>query len=134
MEIPFEVEEAFGSKRPRIKATIGGVPYRGTLVRMGSPRHMLLILKSIRQLIGKTVGDEITVTVEPDVEPRRVEIPQDLRKELKKDGAARAFFDQLAYTHRKEYVQWIEEARKEETRRRRIVKTLEMLKKGRKDR
>jgi hypothetical protein len=56
--VPFDVEEAFGSKRPKIKALIEGVPYRGTLVRMGGPCHMLLILKDIRQQIGRSVGDE----------------------------------------------------------------------------
>ena len=45
VEIPFDVEKEFGSKRPKVKAMIEGVPYRGTLVRMGSEHHMLLILK-----------------------------------------------------------------------------------------
>ena len=61
VEAPFNVEEAFGSKRPKIKALIEGVPYRGTLVRMGSEKHLLLILKSIREQIGKTFGDEVKV-------------------------------------------------------------------------
>ncbi len=130
VEIPFDVEEKLGSKRPKVKAMIEGVPYRGLLVRMGGPNHILIILKGIREQIGKTFGDEVTVTVEPDTEPRLIEIPKDLMKELKKDKEAKAFFDKLSYTHQKEYVRWVEEAKREETRQNRIVKTIEMLKKG----
>jgi Bacteriocin-protection, YdeI or OmpD-Associated/Domain of unknown function (DUF1905) len=131
VEIPFDVEKEFGSKRPKVKAMIEGVSYRGTLVRMGSEHHMLLILKGIREQIGKTFGDEIKVVVEPDAEPRLIEIPKDLSKEFKKDKQAKAIFDKLSYTHRREYVRWIEEAKRAETRQNRINKTIEMLKKGR---
>ncbi len=130
VEVPFDVEEAFGSKKPKVRAMIEGVPYRGLLVRMGGPNHMLIILKGIREQIGKTFGDEVKITVEPDTEPRLIEIPKDLMKELKKDKEAKVFFDKLSYTHQKEYVRWVEEAKKEETRQNRIVKTIEMLKKG----
>ena len=92
---------------------------------------MLIILKGIREKIGRTFGDEVEVIVEADTEPRRVVIPPDLLKELKKDRSARAFFDKLSYTHQREYVRWIEEAKREETRASRVVKTIEMLKKGR---
>ena len=66
VEVPFDVEAAFGSKRPKVKAMIEGIPYRGTLVRMGTECHLLLILKEIREQAGKTFGDEVKVTVEPD--------------------------------------------------------------------
>jgi hypothetical protein len=128
VEVPFDVEEAFGSKRPKIKATIDGVPYRGTLVRMGSESHLLLILKEIREKIGKTFGDQVKVAVELDIEPRVVAIPKDLAGALKKDKEAKKHFGELSYSHQKEYVAWIEEAKKDETRQRRIVKALEMLK------
>ncbi|HKI53405.1 MAG TPA: YdeI/OmpD-associated family protein [Anaerolineales bacterium] len=134
VEVPFDVEKVFGSKRPKVKAMIEGVPYRGLLTRMGGPNHMLIILKGIREQIGKTFGDEIQVSVELDAEERVIEIPKDLMRELKKDKEAKTFFDKLSYTHQKEYVKWIEEAKKEETRLRRIVKTIEMLKKGNKTR
>ena len=130
VEIPFDVEEAFGSKRPKVRALIEGVPYRGTLVRMGSEHHMLLILKGIREQIGKTYGDEVHIIVEADTEPRQVEIPADLLKEFRKNRDARALFDKLAYTHQREYVRWIEEAKREETRAGRVAKTIGMLKKG----
>lgn len=130
VEIPFDVEKAFGSKRPKIKAMIEGVSYRGTLVRMGSECHMLIILKGIREQISKDFGDEVKITVESDTKPRIIEVPKDLLKELKKDSDAKAFFDKLAYTHQKEYVKWIEEAKRGETRQARVVKTIEMLKQG----
>ncbi|HEU0296250.1 MAG TPA: YdeI/OmpD-associated family protein [Anaerolineales bacterium] len=130
VEVPFDVEAAFGSKRPKIKALIEGVAYRGILTRMGTECHILGIRKDIREQVGKTFGDEIQVTVEPDLEERVIEIPKDLMKELKKDKEAKASFDKLSYTHRKEYVTWVMEAKKEETRQNRIVKTIEMLKKG----
>jgi uncharacterized protein YdeI (YjbR/CyaY-like superfamily) len=132
VEVPFDVEKAFGSKRPKVKALIEGVPYRGLLVRMGGPNHMLIILKGIREQIRKTFGDEIQVSVELDTEERVIEIPKDLIKELKKDKEAKFFFDKLSYTHKREYVNWINEAKKEETRQRRVVKTIAMLKRGKK--
>ncbi|MBM3124542.1 MAG: DUF1905 domain-containing protein [Chloroflexi bacterium] len=134
VEIPFDVEKAFDSKKPKVKAVIEGVPYRGTLVRRGGPNHMLIILKGIREQIGKTIGDKVKVTIEADTEARRVEIPKDLLKELKQDKAAKAVFDKLSYTHQKEYVKWIEEAKKAETRQNRIAKTLVMLKQGKRER
>ena len=130
VEIPFDVEKKFGSKRPKVRAMIEGVPYRGILTRMGSECHMLIILKGIREQVGKTFGDEIEVTIELDAEPHVIEIPKDLMREFKKDKQAKDFFDKLSYTHRKEYVTWINEAKKEETRQSRILKTIEMLKKG----
>jgi hypothetical protein len=129
VEIPFDVEKEFGAKRAKVKADIEGVEYRGLLVRMGGPNHLLIILKGIREKIGKTFGDEITVTVEPDSAPRVVAIPKDMSKELKKDKSIKNYFDKLAYTHKKEYVKWIEEAKKEETRASRISKMIAILKK-----
>jgi Domain of unknown function (DUF1905) len=63
VEVPFDVEETFGSKRPKVKAMIEGIPYRSTLMRMGSEHHILGVLKDIREQISKTFGDEVTVTI-----------------------------------------------------------------------
>ncbi len=134
VEVPFDVEAAFGSKKPKIKAMIEGVPYRGTLVRMGTECHLLLILKSIREQIGKSFGDEVKITVEADAEPRVVEVPPELKKAFKVEKEAKAFFEGLAYSHQREYVGYITEAKKPETRERRVAQTIEMLKKGKKER
>jgi len=134
VNVPFDVEAAFGAKKPKVKAMIEGILYRGILTRMGGEHHILIILKNIREQIGKTFGDEIKIIVEEDTEPRVLEIPKDLLKELKKDKDAKAFFDKLAYTHQKEYVTWINEAKRDETRQARVAKTIGMLKKGKKAR
>ena len=132
VEVPFDVEKEYGSRKPKVKALIEGIPYRGTLVRMGTDCHLLLVLKSIREQVGKTFGDEIKVTVEPDTEERVVEIPSELKKLFKVEKQAKAFFDKLSYSHKREYVMWINDAKKEETRQNRITRTIEMLKKDRK--
>lgn len=129
VEVPFDVEKAFGSKKPKVKAMIEGIPYRGILTRMGTEFHMLIVLKGIREQVGKTFGDEINITVEADTEPRVVEVPSDLKKAFKAEKDAKAFFDMLSYTHQREYVSYINEAKKVETRERRIAQTIEMLKK-----
>jgi hypothetical protein len=132
VEIPFDVEAAFGSKKPKVKAMIEGIPYRGLLVRMGTENHLLIILKGIREQIGKTFGDEVKITVELDTEPRVIEVPAELKKAFKTEKDAKAFFEKLAYTHQREYVMWINEAKREVTRQARIAKTIEKLKKGKK--
>lgn len=134
VEVPFDVEQAFGAKKPKIKATFEGVPYRGILSRMGMDYHILIILKSIREQIGKSFGDKVKITVELDTEPRVIEVPKDVMKELKQHKDAKTFFDTLSYSHKREYVMWINEAKRDETRQNRIVKMIEMLKKGKKAR
>ena len=130
VRIPFDVKEEFGQARVKIKATINGEPYRGTLVRMGEPYHMLLVLKEIREKIGKTFGDEVEVTLEEDTEPRVVEIPADFQQALDDHPAAKAVYQKLSYTHQREHVLAILEAKHAETRRKRILQAIEMLKKG----
>lgn len=129
VEVPFDVEAAFGAKKPKVKALIEGVPYRGILTRMGTEHHLLIILKGIREQIGRTFGDEIKVSVEADLEERVVTVPAELKRLFRSEKEAKAAFDKLSYTHQREYVTWVEEAKKDETRQSRIVKTFEMLKK-----
>jgi len=129
VEVPFDVEEAFGEKRPKVKAMIEGVPYRGLLVRMGGPNHMLIILKGIREKISKTFGDEVKVTVEADTAERVVDIPLELAQAFKKEKAAEKYFKSLAYSHRREYAKHVAEAKQAETRVRRAAQTIEMLRK-----
>jgi hypothetical protein len=127
---PYDTEKEFGTKgRVPIQATFDGVPYTGSLVKYGQPQHMLGLLKSIREQIGKGPGDTIEVVLWKDDEPRVVEIPSAFKTAMKQAGVLAAF-DKLSYTHRKEYCRWITEAKKEETRAARLVKGIEMLKKG----
>lgn len=132
--VPFDVEAAFGKKRVPVRATIDGEPYRGTLARMGGPCHMLLVLKEIRAKIGKQAGDQVLVVLQEDDEPREVTIPVDLQRALDENAKAGAFFGSLSYTHRKEYVRWIEAAKRQQTRADRVARTAVMLAEGRKPR
>ncbi len=132
--VPFDVEKVFGKKRVPVRATIDGEPYRGSLVRMGGPSHLLIVVKAIRARIGKEAGDEVEVTLEEDAGPRTVEPPEDLAAALEADPRAGAFFAGLSYTHQREYVEWIEEAKREQTRRDRVRKAVELLREGRKER
>lgn len=134
VRVPFDVEQVFGKKRVKVKAFVEGEPYRGSLVRMGGPDHMLGILKGIREKTGKDIGDEVEVSVEEDLDERVVAVPSDLKRALKASPAAATFFKQLAYSHQREYVRWIEEAKRAETRQARIDKALQMLVQGKKER
>ncbi len=127
---PYDVEKEFGSKgRVAVKATFNGVPYTGSLDRCGQPRHMLGLLKAIREQIGKGPGDTIEVVVWKDEGERIVTAPAQFEELMKREGLL-SFFEQLSYTHRKEYCRWITEAKREETRSKRSERAIEMLKKG----
>lgn len=127
---PYDVEEEFGTKgRVPVKATFDGVPYSGSMVKYGAPQHMLGILKSIREHLGKGPGDTIDVTIEKDESERTVEVPQAFERLLKKEKVWSAF-DKLSYSHKKEYIRWISGAKREETRAARLAKSVEMLRSG----
>lgn len=130
VNIPFDVEKTYGKKRVKVKATIEGEPYRGTLVRMGGPQHMLPVLKEIREKIGKSFGDEVVVVLEEDFELRQVDVPPDLQQALDSNPQALAYFNRLSYTHQKEYVRWVAEAKREQTRLNRIQQAIELLTQG----
>jgi hypothetical protein len=132
--VPFDLEAAFGKKRVKVRALIDGEPYRGSVVRMGGPDHILLVRKDVRERIGKGPGDLVEIVLEEDLEPRVVEVPADMREVLDRDPAAAAFFDALSYTHRREYVQWIDGAKRPQTRANRIANAVEMLREQRKAR
>ena len=127
---PYDTQKEFATKgKVPVQATFDGVPYKGSLIKYGQPQHMLGLLKSIREQIGKGPGDTIDVTIQRDEAPRVVEIPAAFEKLLKKEDLL-STFEKLSYTHRKEYCRWITEAKKEETRSARLIKAIEMLKKG----
>jgi hypothetical protein len=127
---PYDTEREFATKgKVPVKATFNGVPYSGSLIKYGQPQHMLGLLKSIREQIGKGPGDTIDVDVWKDEEPRTVEIPAAFKAAMKKQGVL-PVFEKLSYTHRKEYCRWITEAKREETRSARLAKGIDMLRKG----
>ena len=111
--------------------TLNGVAFRGRLSVYGSKTYLGLN-KETRDAAGIDVGDKVDVVLDRDDAPREVEIPNELLVAFERDTAAKAAFEKMAFTHRKEYARWIAEAKKEETRERRVAKALEMLKAGEK--
>jgi hypothetical protein len=127
VEVPPAVTSALGGKaRIPVRATFDGVSYRGSIVSMGGDVRVLGILKDIRAQLGKAPGDTVSVTVERDDADRSVVVPDDLAAALDPAGLT-ATFARLSYSHQREYVNWIEEAKKPQTRRRRVAETVERL-------
>jgi len=122
--VPADVVAALGGRgRFPVIATFDGVEYRGSVVSTGSG-PVIGVLQRIRAELGKEPGDVVRVTLTVDEEPRRVDVPEDLGAALA-DVHLQARFDALSYSHRREYVQWIEEAKRPATRQRRIEQTVE---------
>jgi uncharacterized protein YdeI (YjbR/CyaY-like superfamily) len=119
-----------GRKAFPVQVTVNGVTLPLRLARMGG-ENMIGLAKAARAKAGVTLGEtyEIEVTAE-DPGTRTVEVPDDLAAALAGDAEARTSFDALAYSHRKEFVRWITEAKREATRGERVSRTLEMLRAG----
>ena len=127
VEVPPEVIAKLGAKgRIAIRATFNGVPYRGSIMRMGGAT-MLGVTKGIMERAGVDVGDTLRVVVENDDTPREVAVPAELAAAFKRNAGQRKAWDALSYTARKEHAASIEGAKKPETRTRRVAKVLDSL-------
>jgi uncharacterized protein DUF1905/bacteriocin resistance YdeI/OmpD-like protein len=127
VEVPNDVVRALGGKgRIPVNATFGGIPYRGSVVRMGGT-SVLGVLKGIIERLEAVVGDSLEVTVELDTQERTVEVPAELAAAIRTEPSLDAAWTALSFTARKELARSIEEARKPETRARRVEKGLEQL-------
>ena len=118
-----------GARRFPVVATVHGYTWRTSVARMGG-EFLLGLNREVRQRAGVDAGDEVDVTLELDTAPRQVEVPEALAAALAADPHVRASFDQMAFTHRKEYARWIADAKQEETRQRRVRQALEMIRVG----
>ena len=118
-----------GAKRFPVLATVNGYTWRTTVTRMRG-EFLLGLNRAVREEAGVEAGDTVEVKLELDTAPRQVQVPEALANALAADSVARAAFDRLAYTHRKEYTRWIDEAKRDETRQRRVAQALEMLRQG----
>jgi hypothetical protein len=124
--VPDAIVEKLGAgKKPKVCVTLNGYTYRSTVAVMGD-KFMLPLAREHRAAAGVQGGDKVEVTIELDTAPREVEIPKDLAAALKTAGLTQAFAA-LAYTHRKDHVRLIEEAKAPETRQRRIAKAVATL-------
>ncbi|HEX8119130.1 MAG TPA: YdeI/OmpD-associated family protein [Pyrinomonadaceae bacterium] len=134
IDIPFDVEKTFGARgRVPVRGTINGAPFRSSVFRMGGDCHFMVVNRRMREAAGVRGGETVPVTMERDAEPRTVTPPADFSRALKSNKEARATWDKLSYTHRREHVEHIEEAKRPETRLRRIEKSVETLAAGRKE-
>ena len=91
----------------------------------------IVVNRAVKAATGVDAPDRVRVAMELDDEPRTVQVPADLRAALREDPAATEAFSKLSYSHRREYVQWIEEAKRPATRKRRIASTVERVHEGR---
>lgn len=118
-----------GPKRFPVVATVNGFTWQSSVARMGG-EFLLGLNREVRQAAGVEAGDEVEVTIELDVAPRQAELPPALAAALAADPTAEAAFERLAVTHRKEFARWIAEAKKEDTRQRRLEQAMEMIRAG----
>ena len=118
------------SKRPKVSVTINGYMFRTSVASMGGA-YLFGVSADVRQRAGVAAGDEVDVDIELDTASREVTVPADLSAAIDGDAEARRFFDGLSYTHRRWYVDWIESAKKAETRERRVGQAVVKLREGR---
>ena len=131
IRVPDEVVEALGSgKRPAVRVTINGYTYRNTIAVMGG-EYMVGVSAEHRAGAGVAGGDVIDVDIELDTEPRVVTVPDDFAAALDAEPDARRAFESLSYSNKSWHVLQITGARTDETRQRRIAKSVEALREGR---
>jgi Bacteriocin-protection, YdeI or OmpD-Associated/Domain of unknown function (DUF1905) len=128
--VPFDLEDAFGRARPPVRVTIRGHTWRTTPGVYDGVGH-IVVNRAVKAATGVDAPDRVRVVMELDDGPRTVRVPADLRTALREDSTAKDAFARLSYSHRREYVQWIEEAKRPETRKRRIASTVERVHEGR---
>jgi Bacteriocin-protection, YdeI or OmpD-Associated/Domain of unknown function (DUF1905) len=129
VEVPFDVRAVFGKARVPVRGTVNGYPFHTTVAVYGG-RYYLGFRREIREAAGLGDGDTLSIVLEPDDEPRTVDVPAELEAALAAVPTARETFDGLSFTHRREYVEWITGAKREETRRARLERAVGMLREG----
>jgi hypothetical protein len=131
IQVPEEVIQALGSgKRPAVTVTINGYTYRSTVAVLGG-RYMVGVSAEHRAGAGVGAGDEVEVDVDLDTAPRAVDVPADFAAALAAEPEARRTFDGLSYSNKSWHVLQVEGAKTDETRQRRITKSVDTLKQGR---
>jgi hypothetical protein len=126
--VPRQVAAKLGLKgMPKIAAVIAGHPYRGSLMPMGDGTYCLGVLKSIQEAAGVGFGDSISVELELDTTPRVVDPPADLARAIADNKAMAANWEKLSFTNKKEMALSLTEAKKPETRERRLAAALARL-------
>lgn len=127
--VPFDLRDAFGRARPPVTVTIRGYTWR-TTPGVYDGEGQVVVNRAAKAATGADAGDRVRVRMELDEQPRTVAVPADLGDALAADGTAMSAFDGMSYTHRREYVEWVEEAKRPETRSRRIEQTVARVRDG----
>jgi len=127
--VPVDARALWGEARPPVRGTVNGVPFRSRLAVYGG-ETVLGLTNAFRADAKIAACDEVEVVIERDDEPREVKIPPPLQQRLDADATARAAFERLSVTNRREYANWVAEARRDETRERRASQAIEMLREG----
>jgi hypothetical protein len=124
--VPVDPRPVFGKVRAPVKVTVNGYTYRSTIASMGDG-PCIPLRRSNREAAGLEGGETLKVTLVLDTEPREVEAPADLVKALRSTAGAWDRWRELSYSHQREHVEAIEEARKPETRARRVEAAVRMV-------
>jgi hypothetical protein len=131
IQVPEEIVTALGSgKRAKVLVTINGYTYRNSVAPMGGV-YMVGVSADVREAAGVAGGDEVDVDIELDTAPRVVTVPGDFAAALGAEPEARRTFDSLSYSNQSWHVLQVEGAKTDETRQRRIAKSVEALREGR---
>lgn len=121
-----QLDKLGGGKKPLVVVTLNNYAYRSAVGKMGN-KFMISLSAENRKNANVKGGDSLEINIELDTEPRTVEIPIDLQKEFDKNKTAKANFEKLAPSKKKEMVRSINDAKTEETKIRRIEKAIELL-------
>jgi Bacteriocin-protection, YdeI or OmpD-Associated/Domain of unknown function (DUF1905) len=127
--VPFDLGEAFGRARPPVKVTIRNHTWR-TTPGVYEGVGYVVVNRGVKAATDVDAGDRVRVRMELDTEPRKVQLPADLRGALARVPEAKAAFANLSFTHQREYVEWVEEAKRPETPARRITATVDRVSSG----
>ncbi len=128
LSIPLEISASFKTKgQAKVQGTINGFPFRSTALPMGDGTHYLVVGKEIRQHIHAEQGDTVAVELGLDTEERRVVIPDELQQALDKEPKAATAFENMTYSHKREWINWILSAKQAETRQRRVERAIPLI-------
>ena len=125
--LPFDTREVWGKAKVPVKVTINGYTWRSTVGNRGGIQY-IVVNADARFHAGVKAGDVVTIVLEPDTEKRDIKVPIQLRRALGANLTEK--LNRLSFSHKKEFVVWYSEARKEDTRARRIEKMKAMLSSG----
>lgn len=126
LPVPLDVKAIFGKVRVPVRGTINGFPFRSTIMVLRG-QHLIQFNKQLQEGARAGAGDVVKVVLDADDQPRTVKVPPYVSKALAKSKKAKQAYDKLAYSHQKRFVDWVADAKQDETRRRRIEKMMTML-------